>query len=92
MTWASQITIVEWRWLPWRVSLPELPPFQHLLPDNDRNGRFRLRGEVAAAPSLEQAAAATQPEPDDHEPDDQQWWLESVPGLDPGPPGWYQPR
>jgi len=43
--------------------------------------------EVAAAASPEQGAAATGPDIDDEE-----WWLESEPVLDPGRPNWYQQR
>jgi hypothetical protein len=85
-TWGSEINVVEWRWLAWRVRLPELPPLQQLLSDDDR--RLALSsGKVAAAPSPEQGAAATNPDTDNEE-----WWLESEPALDPGRPDWYQPR
>lgn len=86
ITPGSQIEVVEWRWLPLRVSPPELPPLQQLLPDPPGGGwPSRAPGEVAAAPSPEQGAAAT-------EPDSEEWWLESEPALDPGRPDWYQPR
>jgi hypothetical protein len=80
-TRASEITVVEWRWFPRWVRLPELPALQQLVPDT-----LSLR-EVAAAPLPERGAAATGPELDD-----EQWWLESEPVLDPGRPNWYQAR